>query len=55
MTDIFDSLTATAANDGVHVMLEELAQSLRERHRWHALFDLRREWRRFGRKLAGCV
>lgn len=41
MTDIFDSLTATAANDGVHVMLEELAQSLRERHRWHALFDLR--------------
>lgn len=41
MTDVFDSLTTTAESDGAHAMLEELAQSLRARHRWHALFDLR--------------
>ncbi len=39
--DIFATLAATAAAQGPRAMLETLATSLRERHRWHALFDLR--------------
>jgi hypothetical protein len=41
MSDIFDTLAATAASQGPQAMLEALADSLRDRHRWHALFDLR--------------
>ena len=41
MTDIFDSLATTATSQGPRAMLDALADSLRERHRWHALFDLR--------------
>ena len=41
MTEIFDTLAATAASQGSQAMLETLAASLRERHRWHSLFDLR--------------
>lgn len=41
MTEIFDTLAATAASQGPQAMLETLADSLRQRHRWHALFDLR--------------
>jgi hypothetical protein len=41
MSDIFDNLAATAASQGPQAMLDALADSLRDRHRWHALFDLR--------------
>lgn len=41
MSDIFDTLAATAASQGPQAMLDALADSLRDRHRWHALFDLR--------------
>jgi hypothetical protein len=41
MSDIFDTLAATAASQGPQAMLDALADSLRNRHRWHALFDLR--------------
>ena len=39
--DTFDRLETTAARDGVAAMFHELAESLRSRRRWHALFDLR--------------
>ena len=39
--DIFDTLAATAASRGAPAMLETLADSLKARRRWHALFDLR--------------
>ncbi len=41
MSDIFDTLAATAASQGPEAMLDALADSLCDRHRWHALFDLR--------------
>jgi hypothetical protein len=41
MPDIFATLAATASAQGTQAMLDRLAESLRERHRWHALFDLR--------------
>ena len=40
MTDLFDAL-ASAAEHGPNAMFATLAASLRERRRWHALFDLR--------------
>ena len=40
-SDIFATLAATAVAQGPRAMLETLAESLRERRRWHALFDLR--------------
>ena len=40
MTDLFDSLSAAATRDTA-AMFETLAESLRQRRRWHALFDLR--------------
>ena len=40
MTDLFDALATTAARDTAE-MFRMLADSLRERRRWHALFDLR--------------
>jgi hypothetical protein len=39
--DHFDRLEKTAAGDGTAAMLHELGESLRDRRRWHALFDLR--------------
>lgn len=39
--DIFDTLAETAAARGAPAMLEALADSLKARRRWHALFDLR--------------
>lgn len=39
--DHFDRLEQTAARDGTETMLRELGESLRDRRRWHALFDLR--------------
>jgi len=39
--DTFDRLETTAARDGMAAMFHELAESLRTRGRWHALFDLR--------------
>ena len=39
--DSFDRLETTATRDGVPAMFHELAESLRGRRRWHALFDLR--------------
>lgn len=39
--DIFDTLAATAANRGAPEMFAALADSLKARRRWHALFDLR--------------
>ena len=39
--DIFDALAKTAAARGAPAMFEALADSLKARHRWHALFDLR--------------
>lgn len=41
MADIFATLAATVAAHGPQAMLDVLANSLRERRRWHALFDLR--------------
>lgn len=41
MSDIFDTLAATATSQGPQAMLDALADSLRDRYRWHALFDLR--------------
>lgn len=41
MTDLFDTLATKAAADGNDAMIEQLAGSLAERRRWHALFDLR--------------
>jgi hypothetical protein len=41
MPDIFDTLAATADRHGSEAMLTALADSLQQRHRWHALFDLR--------------
>lgn len=41
MTDLFDTLAATAAAEGGTAMLDTLAESLVARRRWHALFDLR--------------
>ncbi len=40
MNDIFDTLAADATRDTTE-MFRTLAESLRERRRWHALFDLR--------------
>jgi hypothetical protein len=39
--DIFDTLAETAAARGAPAMFEALADSLKARRRWHALFDLR--------------
>ena len=39
--DIFDVLAETAAARGAPAMFEALADSLKARRRWHALFDLR--------------
>jgi hypothetical protein len=39
--DIFDSLATTAAARGTPAMFAALADSLKVRRRWHALFDLR--------------
>ena len=39
--DIFDTLTETAAARGAPAMFAALADSLKVRRRWHALFDLR--------------
>jgi hypothetical protein len=39
--DIFDTLVETAAASGTPAMFEALADSLKARRRWHALFDLR--------------
>jgi tetratricopeptide (TPR) repeat protein len=39
--DIFDTLTETAAARGTPAMFAALADSLKVRRRWHALFDLR--------------
>lgn len=39
--DTFDTLAETAAARGAPAMFEALADSLKARHRWHALFDLR--------------
>jgi hypothetical protein len=39
--DLFAELAATAAAEGPTAMLARLAAELRERRRWHALFDLR--------------
>lgn len=39
--DIFDTLAETAAARGAPAMFESLADSLKARRRWHALFDLR--------------
>jgi hypothetical protein len=39
--DIFDALAETATARGAPAMLEALADSLKARRRWHALFDLR--------------
>jgi hypothetical protein len=40
MNDLFDALAADATRDTTE-MFRTLAESLRERRRWHALFDLR--------------
>jgi hypothetical protein len=40
-TDIFARLTHVAAAEGTTAMFDTLAADLRERRRWHALFDLR--------------
>lgn len=40
MTDLFDTLATVATRDTAE-MFRTLADSLRERRRWHALFDLR--------------
>ena len=40
-TDIFGMLADTAAARGAPAMFEALADSLKARRRWHALFDLR--------------
>ncbi|MFM8708458.1 MAG: hypothetical protein ACKOHK_10360, partial [Planctomycetia bacterium] len=39
--DIFTALAATVDADGTEAMFETLAESLKARGRWHALFDLR--------------
>ena len=39
--DIFDMLATTAASGGTGAMFDALAESLTDRRRWHALFDLR--------------
>jgi hypothetical protein len=40
-TDVFTMLTSTAAAGGPTAMFAALAESLKARQRWHALFDLR--------------
>jgi len=39
--DLYERLTTIAQTDGTDAMFNALAQSLRNRRRWHALFDLR--------------
>ena len=39
--DLYARLTTIAETDGTDAMFDSLARSLRDRRRWHALFDLR--------------